>query len=74
MLIQIGKDTYWIEPFKVALQLLALIALVASMWDGIPAVIVAVLIYILDELKHPYPVFAKVEEGDEPPNEDDYVL
>ncbi len=69
MLVDLNSKTYWIEPEKIALYVLGLLALTASIWDGIPAIIVALLIFILDELKHPFPVFTEVEEG--PPNDND---
>jgi len=63
MLVDLNNKTYWIEPMKVGLYVLGLTALVASLWDGIPAIVVALLIFILDELKHPYPIMTEVEEG-----------
>lgn len=69
MLVDIKDKTYWIEPMQVALNILGLIVLIASIFDGIPAIIVAMLIFILDELKHPYPILTEVEEG--PPSDDD---
>ena len=69
MLVDLNSKTYWIEPMKVALNVLAFTALAASVWDGTPAIVVALLIFILDELKHPFPIFTEVEEG--PPSDDD---
>lgn len=71
MIIKMDKANYWIEPLKLVLNGLALLALIASIWDGIPAIIVALLIFIIDELKHPFPIFAKVIEENEPPNDVD---
>ena len=72
MVILHSGRQYWIEPLKIAILILAFLALVASIVDGIPAIIVAVLLCILDSILHPFPIFAEVvgEGGDEPTDED----
>ena len=61
---------FMVDVMSLGLNLAAYIALIASFQDGMNALIVAILIWILDELRHPNPIVMDViEEPEDPPKD-----
>ena len=50
---------------SLGLNVIAFTCLVASWSDGIMPIMLAIMIWILDEIRHPNPIFMNVEEGDD---------
>ncbi len=62
---------FWVDWMSVLLNTAGFLALIASWSDGLLALVVALLIFILDELKHPNPIIVDVLEEDEIDDLDD---
>lgn len=70
MVVQIKDRFFMVDLMSVGLNLIGFIALIASWQDGLLAVIIALLIFLLDEVKHPNPVIMEVKEEDIEKNDD----
>ena len=63
---------FLVDVPSLGLNIIAFTCLVASWQDGIFPIMLAVMVWILDEIRHPNPIFMNVkeEEGDDTPPPD----
>ncbi len=70
MIFQRNDGTkFLVNAESFALKTIGFIALAASIQDGLPAVAVALGIFILDVLRNPFPTIMDIEEGEDGPDD-----
>jgi len=62
-------SAFVIDHMSLGLNVIAFVCLIASWQDGYQALILAMLIWIFDEIRHPNPIVMDLQEDeDEPPD------